>query len=44
LASIGGISNDLTQAAGARLLGGDISGDEAKAAVDSALASAGGTQ
>jgi len=44
LASIGGISNDLTQAAGARLLGGDISGDEAKAAVNSALASARGTQ
>jgi len=44
LARIGDISNDLTQAASARLLGGDISGDEAKAAVDSALANAGGTQ
>jgi F-type H+-transporting ATPase subunit b len=44
LASIGDIANDLTQAAGARLLGGDISGDEAKAAVDQALANAGGSQ
>ncbi|MFT6579823.1 MAG: F0F1 ATP synthase subunit B family protein [Alphaproteobacteria bacterium] len=38
LGDIGDIANDLTQAAGARLLGGDIGADEAKAAVDAAIA------
>ncbi|MBT5107205.1 MAG: F0F1 ATP synthase subunit B' [Rhodospirillaceae bacterium] len=44
LASIGDIANDLTQAASARLIGGDIGGDEAKAAVDSVIANAGGSR
>ena len=38
LGDIGDIANDLTQAAGERLLGGNIGADEAKAAVDATIA------